>query len=45
MRDCYLSPQGEVYYGMSHFDIAERIVKKVYGIDRAIFFYTKKSQR
>lgn len=38
MRDCYISPQGEVYYGISHFDIAERIVKKVYSIDKAIIY-------
>ena len=38
MRDYYISPQGEVYYGISHFDIAERIVKKVYGIDKAIIY-------
>ena len=33
MVDCYLSPEGEFYYGMSHFRIAEYILKKVYGLD------------
>lgn len=30
MYDCYLSPSGKVYYGMSHLDIAEGIIAKVY---------------
>ena len=34
MEDCYLSPEGEFWYGVSHFHIAERIIDKVYGINR-----------
>ena len=33
MYDCYLSPQGEIYCGMSHFTIAEHIPDKVYGLN------------
>ena len=33
MDDCYLSPEGKFWYGLSHFYIAERIVDKVYGIN------------
>jgi hypothetical protein len=30
--DCWLSPEGKIYYGLCHQDIAEDIVEKVYGL-------------
>lgn len=33
MKDCFLSPEGDVYYGRTHQDIADYIVKTVYKID------------
>ena len=33
MYDCFLSPDGEVFRGISHDDIADRIIKEVYKID------------
>ena len=30
--DCWLSPEGKFYYGLSHQDIAEGVVEEVYGL-------------
>jgi len=33
MDDCYLSPNGEFFYGLTHVSIADRIIQEFYGID------------
>lgn len=30
--DCWLSPEGKFYFGLCHQDVAENIVKEVYGL-------------
>ena len=32
--NCWLSPEGKFYYGLCHQDIAEKIVKEVYGLTK-----------
>ena len=36
MVDCYLSREGKFWYGLCHYDIAERILDEVYGINEAV---------
>jgi len=36
--DCWLSPEGKIYYGLCHQDIAEDIVEKVYGLTTDTYY-------
>ena len=34
--NCYLSPGGKFYYGLSHLDVANKILEKAYGFNKDI---------